>query len=251
MKQLVVHLDRNSVKFQRVVDNEATDEFHFTFTDKTDFGYKDQLDAFLTKTDFRTMDWDEYSLSWYSEKSTLLPYAIFGTTDLTLAFQLSFGKNTDENDIDFNRIPEHTLVNLYEIPMWVKSFFVTRFPRIVIQHVGTHAIRGAFNGGTFGLKITLLPFHNHFLLMAVKNNDLAFYNIYDFQSKEDVYYHLAHLVQQQNWKSDKGTVVISEPISDYKLFEGLQTDWNKIELFSKLTLQSNPQLMTQYQQFCV
>ena len=121
LKHLVVHIDREAVRFQRLVDNEITEDHTFIFKDKTDFGYKDQLDVFLTKTDFRSMDWDEYSLSWFSEKSTLLPYSIFGTTDTTAAFRLSFGNSVQENDIDFNRIPEHMVVNLYEIPLWVKS----------------------------------------------------------------------------------------------------------------------------------
>ena len=251
MKQLVIHLDRNSVKFQRVVENEVTEEFCFSFTEKTDFGYKQQLDFFLEKTDFKSQEWDDYSLAWFGEKSTLLPYSIFAGTDTTKIFQLSFGAKTEESDIDFNRIPEHTLVNLFEIPIWVKSFFVVRFPRIVMQHLGTHAIRGAFNGNTYGLKIYILPFSNHFLMLAVKENELAFYNYFEFQNSQDLFYHIAHVIQQKNWTAEKGILVISETLSDLKLHEELEKNWKNISLLSNITLQNQVNLMTQFQQFCV
>ncbi|MCT4560841.1 MAG: DUF3822 family protein [Crocinitomicaceae bacterium] len=250
-KQLVVHLDRNSVRFQRLVDGQVEQDFLFHFTDKTDFGYKDQLDAFLLKTDFRTMDWDEYSLSWFSEKSTLLPYNLFGITDTTKAFQLSFGTRVDENDIDFNRIPEYTVVNLFEIPLWVKSFFISRFPRMTIQHAGSHAIRGVFTKGAFGLKLLILPFKEHFMLMAVKNNDLQFYNIFDCQSHEDILYHTAHLVQQLNLKGEKGKCILCNSIEDMDLVEPLSKVWNKIDLLKSIELTEEKQLLTEYQTLCV
>jgi len=250
-KQLVVHLDRSAVKFQRVIGEDVELDFHFEFTDKTDFGYKDQLDAFLTKTDFRTMEWDEYSLSWFSEKTTLLPFSVFAQVDTVKAFQLSFGTKIDQNEIDFNRIPENTLVNLFEIPAWVKSFFITRFPRMVIQHVGTHLIRGLFETGAFSLKILLIPIQEHFLLLGVKDNELMFYNSFDFQSKEDLFYHTAHCVHKQNWSGLKGKLIVCEPMTELNLFEELKQDWSKIDLFKNLTLLHDPQLLTKFQLLCV
>lgn len=250
-KQLIVHLDRNSVRFQRLVDEVVEQDFLFHFTDKTDFGYKDQLDAFLLKTDFRTLDWDEYSLSWFSEKSTLLPYNLFGITDTTKAFQLSFGNRIEENDIDFNRIPEYTVVNIFEIPLWVKSFFISRFPRMTIQHAGSHAIRGVFSKGSFSLKLIILPFKEHFLLMAAKNNELQFYNIFDFQSHEDILYHTAHLIQQLNLKGEKGKATICTTIEEIDLMEPLSKVWSKIDLLKTIELEENPQLITEFQTLCV
>lgn len=252
IQQLVVHIDRNAVRFLRVVDGISEESHLFHFKDKTDFGYKDQLETFLNEIGFRGMEWDEYSLSWFGPKTTLLPYTIFGETDAFKAFQLSFGNKVEENDVDFNRIPENMLVNIFEIPLWVKSFFIIRFPRMVLQHAGTHIIRGLFNESTFGLKILLAVHENDFLLAAVKNNELVYYNTIEFQSGEDILYHTAHLIQQNNWQNVKGQIVACAPLTDQSdaltKFAELHT---QVDLFAQLKLAIDLSLMTNFQRLCV
>lgn len=248
-KQLVVHLDHHSVRFVRMVDGTNEQTFSFSFTDKSDFGYKDQLDAFLTKTDFRTMEWDEFSLGWFSPKSTLVPYNLFAQSEPSDLFKFSFGAQFVDNDIDFNRIPENTLVNVYEIPLWVKSFFVSRFPRMVIQHAGTHVIRGLFNGGTYGLKINILVEGQHFLMAALQKNQLMMYNHGSAESATDLLYHLVNLIQQQNWENEKGKVEYSISGADWS--EEWKTLFLKFPVLKKLSLQPNQELLNQYQLLCV
>ncbi|MFA7274098.1 MAG: DUF3822 family protein [Crocinitomicaceae bacterium] len=251
-KQLVVDIDRDSVRFTRLIGITVDQQFHFNFKDKTDFGYKDQLDVFLAKTDFRTLDWDEYSLSWFGEKTTLLPFAIFNEVDPVKAFQLSFGNSVADNDIDFNRIPEFTGVNIYEIPLWVKSFFVVRFPRMVLQHEGTHCIRGLIGGGSFKLSLLVSLHENHFLLMAIKDQEVKYYNTFEYQTAEDVVYHTAHLLQQYKWQDEKGKLylvpshLISENIAD-----GISNLIHKLPPFQQLKIERSNHLISQFQILCV
>ncbi len=251
-KQLVVDINRQAVRFLRLVDQTPEQSFTFTFHDKSDFGYKDQLDVFLGKTDFRALDWDEYSLSWFSEKSTLLPNSIFEETDTVKTFQLAFGTETPENDIDFNRIPEFSGVNIYEIPMWVKAFFVTRFPRMILQHEGTHLLRGILNGPTYKLKMVLSLQEDYFLLTAVKDSALQFYNTYAYQTVEDVIYHIAHVLQQNNWTQSAGEIHLVPFLPEENHSAQLVKDLlDKVPTFKELKAHFAPNLIHQYQTLCV
>ena len=103
-------------------------------------------------------------------------------------------------------MPEFSGVNIYEIPVWVKSFFVTRFPRMLLQHEGTHLLRGLLAGSTYKLKMVLSLQENHFILAAIKESEIKYYNTFEYQTVEDVIYHVAHLLQQNNWTEDDGTL---------------------------------------------
>ncbi len=251
-KQLVVDVNRQAVRFVRLVEQIPEQQFTFTFKDKTDFGYKDQLDVFLGKTDFRALDWDEYSLSWFSDETTLVPNAIFEEADPTKVFQLAYGNEIPENDIDFNRIPEFSGVNIYEIPIWVKSFFVTRFPRMIMQHEGTHIIRGLLNGPTYKLKMVLSIHEDHFLLTAVKDSSLQYYNTFSYQTVEDIIYHVAHLLQQNNWTETSGQLSIVSFLSEENHCARLAKDlFDKVPSFKELKTTIEPDLIHQYQTLCV
>lgn len=251
-KQLVVDINRYAVRFTRMVDGKSKQEFTFLFTDKTDFGYKDQLAVFLDKTDFRTLDWDEYSLSWFSEKTTVLPSNIFSETTPTAVYELAFGKDTPEKDIDFNRLPEFSGVNVYEIPVWVKSFFVTRFPRMVLQHEGTHIIRGLLDGPTFKLRLIISLQENHFILSAVKESELKYFNSFEYQTVEDIIYHTAHLMQQMEWSEADGQLFIAHFLLEENNSAALAKElFEKVPSFKNLKTEISPQLIHEFQLLCV
>lgn len=251
-KQLIVDIDSESVRFTRLDGVTVEKEFHFKFKDKSDFAYKDQLDLFLTKSDFRSLEWDEFSLSWFSEKSSLMPFAIFNESNYVKIFELAYGNSTDEKNIDFNRIPEFSVVNIYEIPMWVKSFFVTRFPRMVLQHEGSHAIRGLISGAGFGLNILISLHENQFLLLATYQNELKYYNTFEYHTAEDIVYHTAHVLQQNNWQNTKGKLrfVPSIQESDEKADQAREMLQN-LAPFQHLIFEDTPYLLSQFQILCV
>lgn len=251
-KQLIVDIDRQSVRFTRLDGITVEQQFQFEFKDKTDFGYKDQLDVFLGKTDFRSMDWDEYSLSWFSEKSTLLPFSIFNETDPVKTFQLAFGNSTEENNIDFNRIPEFSGANIYEIPLWVKSFFVTRFPRMVMQHEGSHAIRGLMAGAGFGLNVLLSMHENHFFVVATHQNEVKYYNTFEYQTAEDIVYQTAHLITQNNWLEEKGTLrFVPNLLTSTDIADEVKKIFDKLTPFQNLSIEESKHLLSQFQILCV
>ncbi len=222
------------------------------FQGKKDFQYKEQIQAFLQDLKIDQHDYDEYSLSWFTPFSTLVPTNIFGASDSKTVFQACFTKEMIANDIDYNRISELSIVNIYEIPLWVKSFFVIRYPRIVIQHEASVFLRGIFATSTFKLGIHILLHDSHCCMVFVKENELKFYNCFESSSEDDVLYYLTFGLQQQGLTGENGTLFVYDHLTSH-------SDWkNKILTKAALILElknlqaaETAYLPYKYQQHCV
>jgi hypothetical protein len=70
------------------------------------------------------------------------------------------------------------------------------YPRIVIQHEGTHAIRGIFEKSSFKLTCHLNLKSTYFQLIIVEHNALKFFNTFEFSAVEDILYYLTFTIQQ-------------------------------------------------------
>lgn len=207
---LVFILSEYSLHVAEMRDQSVHELGSIQFQGRKDFQYKEQIQAFLVEQQIDGKEYDDYSLSWFNPLSTLVPMNVFGASSAKELFQACFTKEMVSNDIDYNRISELSLVNVFEIPLWVKSFFVVRYPRIVIQHEGTHFLRGIFNGSTFKTAVHAVLHAQHFMLVIVKHNQLLFYNTFESGNEDDVLYYIAFSLQQQNLLSDAGQLYIYE-----------------------------------------
>jgi hypothetical protein len=144
VKHLSVELSEVAVRFTTSI-NDVVNHHAFLFKDKKDHSYKEQLEDFIAECGLKNQDFDEQTISWSTIRSTLVPANIFGESNPVKIYRLCFGDETPKDHIDYNRIPEQGIVNLFEIPLWVKSFFVIKYPRSIIQHEGSHVIRGLFS----------------------------------------------------------------------------------------------------------
>jgi hypothetical protein len=248
--QLAIDINTSAVRFVKLNGDFVVQEKTFSFGDKQDYRYKQQLEEFWKETTWKEADFDDVSLSWSEKQTTLIPVNVFNESDKDTIFALSFGKQIHSDGIDYNRIPVQGLVNVYSIPLWVKSFFVIRFPRIVIQHEGTHLIRGVFAAQTFKLKTKLIVHQHHFLMLIVKENNLKFYSSFEWSSIEDIVYYYSFSIQQ---------LEISEQLNDVEITSGAgaESDWSELKkaletIHSKnISVQISNLLVEKYQQLCV
>jgi hypothetical protein len=204
---LSIDLCFSSVRFVKLKGQFIVEEKSFDFSDRQDYRYKQQLEEYWLQTGWKAEEFNEVTLSWSNSQSTLVPTNVFNETNKEEVFQLSFGKNAVGNDeVDYNRLPIQGMVNVYQIPLWVKSFFVLRFPRISIQHEGTHLIRGVFSGPTFKLKTKIIFHKDYFLLLVVKENSLKFYSHFEMNTIEDLGYFLGYTMQQLGYTDEDNEV---------------------------------------------
>lgn len=249
---LVFALSAHALHAAEVSDQSVKEIGSIVFQGQKDFQYKEQIQAFLAAHGLTEKEYDDYSLSWFNPLSTLVPMNIFGASAAKEVFQACFTKEMISNDIDYNRISELSVVNVFEIPLWVKSFFVIRYPRIVIQHEGTQYLRGIFEGSTFKTGVHAVLHDQHFLLIVVKHNKLLFYNTFESSGEDDVLYYLSFTLQQQQLLTDAGQLFVYETADALPgMKEKLLGKMKLLKDLQSFTPAETQYLPYKYQQTCV
>lgn len=249
---LAIELTPESVRFNELSGSNAISSKVLDFAATDLSTKKEKLDAFFKENDLSQDKFENTTLSWSSTKSTLVPGNIFTESTPESILKLCFGDTIEKNDVDYNRFAALSLVNVYEIPDWIKRYFILKFPRIIIQHEGTHVLRKAMDSDTFYTKATLVLQNNAFLLVISKQNNLEFYSFFDYQSAEDVIYHLMFALQQKEMTGDRGTIeliegngISADSISAIK--EGIA----KIHDLSSFEVKSSADYISKAQLLCV
>lgn len=247
---LAIDINHSAVRLVQLSGDFVLREKTFMFEAKQDYRFRQQLEDCWNETGWKESDFDEVTLAWSGNQTTLVPVNVFNESDKDAIFFLSYGNQLHSEETDYNRIPMQGIVNVYSIPLWVKSFFVMRFPRVVIQHEGTHLIRGIFSGQTSRLKTKIVLHEHHFLIAAVKENNLQFYSSFDWSTPEDVVYYYSFFIQQQGYAKEHNEVEISAGSGAVIDLEQLKT---ALELLHKgtISIQVGNHLIEKYQQLCV
>lgn len=250
--QLTFVLSENALSVAELDGDQVTPLGTIAFQGRKDFQYKEQIQGFLAQLEINQKTYEDYSLSWFNPLSALVPMNIFGASTPEAIYKTCFTQETPVNDIDYNRISELSLVNVFDIPLWVKSFFVIRYPRIVMQHEGSHLLRGIFSGSTFKLGVHIVLHAQHFQLIIVKHNALLFYNTFEANAVEDILYYTAFSLQQQGLNNEAGQRFIYET-SDTPagMREKLQQQLHALKELQLLTATATEHLQFKYQQTCV
>lgn len=248
-KHLAFKVCENYVSIASVNKEDKIETFSLVFEGKKEFQYKEQLTKFIEK--HVESEYDEYSLSWFNPKSVLVPSPIFGASNAKDIFNASFESLDPRSTIDFNRISELSIVNTYELASWAKSFFVMKFPRIVIQHEGSNLLRGIFKTSSFSLSIHISVHGTHCLMAIVKHNEVLFYSSFEINSNEDILYFLVLAVQQNKLLQETGTIYIHKSSSLIPHGESLQDLAKNINDLKSFTWVESNQLTFKYQLTCV
>lgn len=249
---LAIQLAEHAIHFVSIRDSIVINESFISFEQDSDAHKKETLNNHFSENSFLTDDFEEITLSWSFKKTTLVPNAIFADSTPTAIFELCYGKESLKHDIDYNRISELSVINVYEIPEWIKHYFVLKFPRIIIQHEGSHIIRKNLSQNAFKLKGTVVLYQGYFNLTIVKHNNLEFYSSFDYQNHEDVIYHLMFALQQKEMTNENGTLeFIAGPGIDNSILEKINKDIARIKDLQKLKVNQPEHFIAKSQLLCV
>lgn len=249
-KILAIEISTGAVRFSKLDGSFVVSKNEHVFTDKQDYRYNQQLTDFMTENQFKEIDFDECSVSWSGKQSTIVPTNVFNESSANTLFNLCFGDTYSNSEIDYNRVADPNVVNVHHLPFWVKSFFVMKFPRVVIQHEGTYLLRGIFKNATFKLKATLVIHEDYFQLIIVKENNLQFYSSFDFSSLEDIIYYLSFTLQQKEWTKVPIDIVLTNGAGGDVSLEELTEKLRKI-LGKEAKIVSEEYLLANYHELCV
>ena len=248
---LAIDFSGQHVHFSVLRSNTVVNTFSLTLISLKERDNKESLELFIKENSSLNDDFEEITLSYSTSRSTIVPNSIFNESGPRDLFKLCFGREIDESEIDYNRISEHSVINLYQIPTWVKSFFVIKYPRIVIQHEGTHLIRQGLQQG-FKLKVYALVHDNHFQVSIIKHNEIQYYSAFDYQSHEDILYHLVFVLQQKELTEEKGEVILVEGAgARSEVLQDVLTNINRIGDLSKFDITQPEHFIAKSQLLCV
>ncbi|MBI1837387.1 MAG: DUF3822 family protein [Flavobacteriia bacterium] len=251
-KHLAIQISENAVYFNSIHDELVTEVDCFFFKDKIDYRYKEQLEQFFLEKKYKEREYDEYSLSWHSALTTLVPNNVFSETNPESIFRLCFSADIPSNHIDYNRIPELSIVNVFMIPLWVKSFFVIKFPRIIIQHEGSYLIRSIFRGNTFNLQTVITIHQDTFNLIITQKNEIIYYSNFNYINCDDIIYHLVFSLQQHQLMNEKNQLLICHGIgASESIVEETITNLKKLKEFDRSKIENNNQLLIKSHIQCV
>lgn len=172
---------------------------NFRFTSQQQLQQKEELTNWL-KDQVKASELNECIVSWCHPKVTLIPQSIFEQDNKELLFKSSFVEPLHGSEIDYNRLMAEQLIVLYEIPLWVKSIFVSFFPRSIVQHHLTHMLRGGFNHALLP-NMQVQHIGEQVFIQCFKNGQLQFSNSFEAASTEDLVYYISYVFQQEEMSS--------------------------------------------------
>mgnify|MGYP000158875714 CR=1 FL=1 len=251
-KHLGVNLSESHVEFTILSGSVKVFHQSETYQGKTDQDRKEAVRKLIDAHSQLSDDFENVTLAWSHEQSSLVPAAVFSETTPKDIFKLCFGSAIDSSNVDHNRIFELSVVNVYAIPHWVKSLFVIKYPQIIMQHAGTHQIRKALHADAFYTKATLVLNKDYFRITLVKHNKLEFYSSFEYQSAEDIIYHLNFVLQQKELLGEKGMIEMGTNGSvDRKIIDEAIEGLGKIQHLQKMKTEYSEAYLTNSQLLCV
>ena len=135
---------------------------------------------------------------------------------------------------------ELSIVNIYEMPLWIKSLFVVRFPRIKIIHRSTVILRGVFDQAIFKPKINLFVEKEQFYLLITDKSKLTFFNRFDYKSIADLVYYFLFVLEQKELDVNQFELLLfgtdQKWLADSKIQDFFE---KKIEIQAKESLAKN------------
>lgn len=251
-RHLTINVSNYGTSFVAISPSGSFQEKTIKFDSLKTDEIKESLNSVFKNEPMLRSDFDEITVAWSTQKSTLVPNNIFAESSPESIYSICFGDNAPDSDIDYNRIAELSVINIFEIPLWLKSYFVIKFPRVIIQHTGTHSLRKAMGSNSFRLKATAVVHDSFFQLTLAKHNNLEFYSFFDVQSAEDVIYHLMFTLQQKEMVSEKGTIEIVPGIGSSTLnLDEIASGLSKIKDLSGFNIVIEKNFIAKAQQLCV
>jgi hypothetical protein len=167
-------------------------------------------------------EYEHLTISAGSSRNTLVPFDLFSSTGARDIFALNYKEPFD--NVDYNRIPELGIVNIYEFPIWMKSTMVVKFPRIRLIHRSTVFLKGIFDQPTFSGKIHLLVESQQIYLAITNKSKLLYFNRFETPAFSDLAYHLNFVIQQKELQPEDYETVVY----------GVDESWDKLEEFQSL-----------------
>lgn len=248
--QLIIEITQQSIAAFQLIGSEIQLLEKVNCTKRTDVGYKEVLTQVIEKVG--NLDrFENFSCSYFAQEFCLVPNSLFSASKPETLLQYTIHKPLSKSEVDYNRLPEWSSVIIYQLPMWVKSVLILKAPRIVIQHEIAHILRHLTTGSLIPLRSHLVIHEEQFSLVVRKDGNIAHTSIQEYQSEDDIVYHLATVFTQLKIEAKNELYIHGAGEQVEQIQKRLETQLKKINLFEQAKIQIQVSNHLQYQTLCV
>lgn len=145
--------------------------------------------------EYKEWEFDGFCATIGQSRNTLIPVELFNHSKSSDIFKLNFSE--PHENLDYNRIPELGITNIYEVPLWLKSNLIRHYPRIKMVHPVTVLLKGIFDSPTFSPKMHLYVDEQSFYFFITEKSKLQYYNQFEYTNLADMVYHILFVLEQK------------------------------------------------------
>lgn len=250
MKNLLFEVSTSFISVSYCESDSILSKWSLEISSKNEVQKKEVISDFLVREGITLLDYSNALVLWSNQSAIMVPAKLLDHTKTEAIMNLSFGKEIDSNEIDFNRIPLLNSAIIYTIPLWVKSLFVIKFPGSKIIHRTTSEINYLATKNSVTKLYGILTIEDGFISFIIFYNDQPITFIQNnFDSFEDIVYFVTYTLQ--NLSIDcVGTINIQNLVSEINCVE-LISKIKNISQNVKISWEENSALQYEIIKICV
>lgn len=248
--QLALEINEDRMSAYRCKNTEIEQIAVELCLNKSEAGYKESLQKLIHQVGDLD-NYTSYTCSYSSPLNTLVPMSLFSSDKSHEILDFTLHQKISKSDTDYNRLFEWNIVNVFYIPLWIKSVLVMKVPRIAIQHEVSHVLRYLNTGSTIPQKTVIILHENHFLCLIRKEGKIGHFSYQNYQSASDVLYHLLYCYQQMNIV-EKGVIEIYSSLEkQFDAAKESQQSMQKVDVFTHQKIELKQYNHINFQSLCV
>ena len=182
------------------------------------------------------LEYKSIDIIYSTRKSTLVPDGMYsrGTTEKFFAFNHPLEKNFT---IEKTHLHKAEAWSLYEIPVNLRDFLMSKFPKATLKHHIYPIIESSLKRNKSQadrIEGHLNFFRHDFDLIVIEGSQLKLYNNFTYRDENDVLYYVMYIFEHLKLNPEKANVIISGFVSRMAPQDHLLKKYVKKVSFAKL-----------------
>jgi hypothetical protein len=251
MKNLLFEVSSSFITVSYFELDSRLNQWTLNISSKSEAQKKEVISDFLVREGITLLDYTNALVLWSNQSAVMVPSKLLDHTKPESILNLSFGKEINVTEIDFNRIPLLSSAIIYTIPLWVKSLFVLKFPASKIIHRMSSGINFLANKNSVTKIHGILTIEERFLSFLVFQNDQPIVFIQNnFETFEDVVYFVTYTLQNLKLTDLNGKIEVINLVSEINANE-LVLKIKSVFSFPRMNWEENSTFQQEIIKICV
>ena len=168
------------------------------------------LKEVLTSNNIYQLNFKNINVAYVNNRSTLIPNAIFDQQKLAEYHKFNFSVNEDDYYLS-DKLINLSAANVYSIPKFISTLF-NDFINVKFSHFSSALIEASLINAKAEKALSSIYVNvmdETFQVTIIKNQKLALYNSFKYQSTEDFIYYLLFVLEQQNINNEEAIITLT------------------------------------------